>query len=152
MTTDESRTVSPSGPDSVALLYDDGAYVETLKSPAGQATSGPMGLMGRQVAGKAFLEALLAHGRASQYVAVTLNAPSANSFANLCRTHPAPAVRNRRYQVADFQHFHRTFFPNPPARVIHIPQPPEARFAWAPEWRAQALVTWLLKHGLLRGL
>jgi D-inositol-3-phosphate glycosyltransferase len=130
MTTDESRTGNPSGPDSVALLYDDGAYVETLKTPAGQAAGGPMGLMGRQVAGKAFLEALLAHGRASQYVAVTLNAPSANSFANLCRTHPAPAVRNRRYQVADVQHFHRTFFPNPPAPIIHIPQPPEARFAW----------------------
>src|SRR5438093_11703223 len=132
MTTEESRTASPSGPDSVALLYDDGAYVETLKAPAGQAATGPMGLMGRQVAGKAFLEALLAHGRASQYVAVTFNAPSANSFVNFCANHPAPAARNRRYQVVDAQHFHRTFFPRPPAPVIHVPQPPEARCAWAP--------------------
>ncbi|HTK76997.1 MAG TPA: glycosyltransferase family 4 protein [Gemmataceae bacterium] len=131
MTTDESRTASPAGPDSIALLYDDGAYVETLKAPAGQSANAPLGLMGRQVAGKAFLEALLAHGRASQYLAITLNAPSAHSFANLCQTHPAPAVRTRKYHVADGQHFHRTFFPNPPSRVIHIPQPPEPRFAWA---------------------
>lgn len=26
----------------------------------------------------------------------------------------------------------------------------EGRFAWAPAWRASALVTWLIKHGLLR--
>src|SRR5437899_5983776 len=131
MTIDESRSASTPAPDSIALLYDDGAYVETLKASPGQAATGPMGLMGRQVAGKAFLEALLAHGRASQYVAVTLNAPSSNSFANICATHPAPAARNRRYQVADVQHFHKTFFPRPPAPIIHVPQPPEARFAWA---------------------
>src|SRR4030095_14774195 len=106
MTTDESRTASTPGPDSVALLYDDGAYVETLKAPAGQAATGPMGLMGRQVAGKAFLEALLAHARAPQSVAGPRNPPSATSSPNLCQTPPAPAVRNRRYQVADVQHFH----------------------------------------------
>jgi glycosyltransferase involved in cell wall biosynthesis len=131
MTTDAPHSDENLGPDTIALLYDDGAYVETLKAPAGQGGGGPMGLMGRQVAGKAFLEALLAHGRASQYVAVTFNAPSANSFAKLCATHPAPAVRNRHYHVADIQHFHKNFFPRPLAPVLHVPQPPDARFAWA---------------------
>jgi len=26
----------------------------------------------------------------------------------------------------------------------------QPRFAWAPLWRARLLVTWLLKHGLVR--
>src|SRR5439155_21920249 len=128
MSNDDSKNA---GPDSVALLYDDGAYVETLKTGSGQQAGGPMGLMGRQVAGKAFLEALLAHGQAGQYVAVTFNAPSAQSFTNFCTTHPSPAARDRRYQVVDAQQFHRTFFPHPPAPVIHLPQPADARFAWA---------------------
>src|SRR5262245_4978899 len=131
MMTEAPRTEGAPSPASVALLYDDGAYVETLKAPPGQAATGPLGLMGRQVAGKAFLEALLAHGRASEYIGLTINAPSANSFANLCATHPAPAARSRRYHVADLQHFHRNFFPRALAPVIHIPQPADARFAWA---------------------
>jgi glycosyltransferase involved in cell wall biosynthesis len=39
-----------------------------------------------------------------------------------------------------------------PIAIAALARELEARFAWAPEWRAQALVTWLLKHGLLRGL
>jgi hypothetical protein len=46
----------------VALVYDDDAYVE--------AGGGTPGLMGRQVAGRSFLEAYLSHGTFSELAAL----------------------------------------------------------------------------------
>src|SRR5207249_4353078 len=47
----------------ISLLYDDGGYVETVRPQPGAAPGSPAGLMGRQVAGKEFLDAFLHHGR-----------------------------------------------------------------------------------------
>jgi hypothetical protein len=37
-----------------------------------------------------------------------------------------------------------------PVTVADLMRTLEGRFAWAPAWRASLLVTWLIKHGLLR--
>src|SRR5262245_33305847 len=67
----------------IALLYDDDAYVETLDRPQKAQGSGPMGLMGRQVAGKEFLDAYLEHGRWNDLVALVRNQASADSLVRL---------------------------------------------------------------------
>lgn len=67
------------GPQSIDLLYDDSAYQETLQlvQPAGAA---PIGLVGRQVAGHEFLDALLSHGSWEELTAVVHNQTSADSL------------------------------------------------------------------------
>ena len=64
----------------VALVYDDDAYVE-----AGGVAPG---LMGRQVAGRSFLEALLRDGSFSELVALVRSRERAASLLQLWREHP----------------------------------------------------------------
>jgi glycosyltransferase involved in cell wall biosynthesis len=115
----------------VALLYDDDAYVETVGPPRRARPGGPVGLMGRQVAGREFLDAFLAHGRWSELVALVRNRSSAESLTRLWRAHPACRDPARRLRIVPQQRFHERFFPEAPAAVLHLPSPPEARYAWA---------------------
>ncbi|MFO0808665.1 MAG: glycosyltransferase family 4 protein [Gemmataceae bacterium] len=122
----------PAAPKAIALYYDDDAYVELVQgSPEQKAVGRPMGLMGRQVAGKAFLDAMLVHTRVEELVGLTFNDPSAKSFAASCRSAPCPAAPKRRFRVVDGRRFFREFAPAPPASVLHVPEPAGARFAWA---------------------
>jgi hypothetical protein len=105
----------------IALLYDDDAYVETLARPP-HATSGPVGLMGRQVAGKEFLDAYLTHGDYSELAALVRNRPSAQSISNYWRTHPAIQGTKRQLRIVDEKTFHTTFLPTPVAPVLHLPR------------------------------
>jgi glycosyltransferase involved in cell wall biosynthesis len=117
-------------PSRVALLYDDDAYVELLQ-PGKQSDPGAaMGLMGRQVAGKEFLDAYLTTGRWDELAAVVRNDASAASITDLWKTHPATRD-GRRLRVVRQQAFLKEFFPTPPAPVLHVPYPPDARYAWA---------------------
>src|SRR5262245_61335513 len=106
----------------VALVYDDDAYVE-----AGGA--GP-GLMGRQVAGRSFLDAYLGHGTFAELTALVRHRASASSLVRTWRDHPATRSGSRTLRVIERDAFHRSFFPSPSATVIHAPQPPDPNLAW----------------------
>jgi hypothetical protein len=73
---------------SVALLYDDSGYVETVRPGPGGGGEQPMGLVGRQVAGREFLDAYLRHGDYRELTAIVWNPTSAATLAALCRQHP----------------------------------------------------------------
>jgi glycosyltransferase involved in cell wall biosynthesis len=107
----------------VALVYDDDAYVE--------AGGNAVGLMGRQVAGRAFLEAYLSHGTFSELAALVRQRGSAASLVQLWRDHAVAGSKPRSLRVIETAEFHRTFFPVPPATILHAPQPPDPAFAWA---------------------
>jgi glycosyltransferase involved in cell wall biosynthesis len=103
----------------VALVYDDDAYVEA---------GGPMG---RQVAGRSFLDAYLAHGNFSGLAALVRDRGSAASLVASWRGHSADRAGTRTLRVMERAAFHRSFFPTSPAAVIHWPQPPDPCLAWA---------------------
>jgi glycosyltransferase involved in cell wall biosynthesis len=120
-----------SGPGKLALLYDDDAYVETLQPAPGAAPRTPVGLMGRQVAGKEFLDAYLRYGGWSELVALVRNRPSLDSLRRLWQTHPAGRAPGRRLVVVEERQFLQRFFPTPPAPLLYLPGPLDPRFAWA---------------------
>lgn len=111
----------------VALLYDDDAYVETLRPPRAPAGEGPLGLMGRQVAGREFLEAYLAHGDWAEPVAVVRNRASGETLSRTFAEHPAARGRMLRI-VAEPDYL---LDPAPPASPLHQPVPLDPRPAWA---------------------
>src|SRR6516162_9168657 len=113
------------------MLYDDSAYVETLAPPEQQAPRGPAGLMGRQVAGKEFLDAYFSHGDWDELVGLVYNQASAESLAHFARSHPGAAARRRNVRLVDGRLFHASFFPSPPAPLLYPPCPPDPSYAWA---------------------
>ena len=118
----------------IALLYDDDAYVEPPPGvsawPDGE-RPGVRGLMGRQVAGREFLDAYLSHGDWNQVVGLVRRQGALESLAKFCREHPSSQNRARRLRVVEEQRFHDDFFPNPPARQIYTPCPPDSKYVWA---------------------
>jgi glycosyltransferase involved in cell wall biosynthesis len=89
-----------------------------------------MGLMGRQVVGKEFLDAYLAHGTWTDLVAVVQRRESVESLSKLCQQHPSSRTKERRLVAIDERQFHTRFFPQPPAPLLYTPHPPDTRFAW----------------------
>ncbi len=87
--------------------------------------------MGRQVAGVGFLDAFLTHGRRDDLVALVKNRHQAESLVKILREHPSGRGRTRRLTVVEETRFHQDFFPDPPARIVYTPCPPDPRFAWA---------------------
>jgi glycosyltransferase involved in cell wall biosynthesis len=116
---------------SVALLYDDSAYVETVHRPREFAADAPAGLVGRQVAGREFLDAFLTHGTGDELTALVYNQASADSLVRFCEQHPSSRERRRRLQVVRMDAFLDAFFPRSPAPVLYTPCPPDPAFAWA---------------------
>jgi D-inositol-3-phosphate glycosyltransferase len=114
----------------IALFYDDSAYRETLR-PAPTRPGHPRGLMGRQVAGKEFLDAYLEYGQWGELLAVTPNDAAARSLLETCRTHPSSRTRRRKLRHVTESRFYQDFLPAPPVSLIHFPTPPDPRFAWA---------------------
>ena len=86
--------------------------------------------MGRQVAGEAFLEAYLSHGRFAELAAL-VGPGGAAALAELWRDHPVTRGGARTLRVFERGKFHQSFFPDPPATIVHSPQPPDPKFAWA---------------------
>ena len=115
----------------IALFYDEGAYTEMLGPPLKEATGGPIGLMGRQVAGKEFLDAYLSHGSWSELVAIVRSRAAADGLLRLCEQHPSSRTRRRGLQFVQENNFHQSFLPTPPAPLLYVPYPPEAKYAWA---------------------
>jgi glycosyltransferase involved in cell wall biosynthesis len=115
----------------VALLYDDDAYVETLRAARRLRGDGrAVGLMGRQVAGKEFLKACLDHGSWTELAALVRDPRSAESLKALWRA-KAWRPHARRLRIVDERQFHHNFLKNPPAPILHLPCPPDSRYVWA---------------------
>jgi glycosyltransferase involved in cell wall biosynthesis len=119
------------GTNRIALLYDDDGYVEATGQPPQPGSECRTGVIGRQVAGKEFLDAYLSHGSWTELIALVRNQPSADSLVHIFQTHPALRARRRGLQLLAERDFHRTFFPTPLARLIYTPCPPDLRYAWA---------------------
>jgi glycosyltransferase involved in cell wall biosynthesis len=115
----------------IALLYDDDGYKEVLGQPLKDASGTRTGLIGRQVAGKEFLDAYLSHGSWTELVALVRNQASAQSILRLCESHPSSQTRRRGLRVIEERRFHQAFFPTPPANLLYNPCPPDLRYAWA---------------------
>src|SRR5690349_11064843 len=122
--------MAEAGPN-IALLYDDAGYVETLRPPRHVAPEAPVGLMGRQVAGKEFLDAYLTHGTWTELVGLVGERSRVESLVKLCRTHPSSRPKMRRLQIVEEREFHARFFPDPPARLLYVPAPVDVKYAWA---------------------
>lgn len=127
----EPNCAMPKTVPKVALFYDEGAYVETIERPAQMGKGKPAGLMGRQVAGKEFLDAYLSHGSWKELAAVTTSEAATQSLYQFCQDHPTSRGRRRVLFPYELKDFHETFFPTAPASIVHFPCPPSAKFAWA---------------------
>jgi glycosyltransferase involved in cell wall biosynthesis len=115
----------------IALLYDDSAYVESVHRPRARTADGPAGLVGRQVAGREFLDAFLTHGTWDELTAVVYHHASADSLVRFCEQHPSSRSRRRRLRIVRMNAFLESFFPDPPAPLLYTPCPPDPSFAWA---------------------
>lgn len=109
------------------MFYDSDAYVE--KTTVQKSATGPMGLMGRQVAGKEFLDAYFAHGNCSKLVALVRNATNGKIFEDYCKTQKSRI--DRTAMVVPLANFQKTFFPAPPTRLLYFPNPLDPNYAWA---------------------
>src|SRR3982750_2202336 len=81
-------------PMSTALYFDPDAYTEAHARSG--APGGPAGLMGRQGAGKEFLDACLPHAGAGTLPAGARTPDRGNVLARICRDPPSSADRPRR--------------------------------------------------------
>jgi glycosyltransferase involved in cell wall biosynthesis len=115
--------------DRVALLYHYDGYKEAV--PGSVRDGSPYGLMGRQVAGKEFLDAFVAHGRWTELVGLVLDKDSADSLTAYWKSLPAAQTQGRSLRLIDWTNFHRQFLGQPPAPVLHFSNPIDARYAWA---------------------
>ncbi len=114
----------------IALDFDPDGYVEETR-PSGRPNA-PAGLMGRQVAGKEFLDAYLTHGRWGALTAVVRARGRADALVELCRTHPSSRTRPRRLQIVERPELMTRFAgADRPAELVHCACPPDATLAWA---------------------
>ena len=116
---------------SLGLLYDDDGYVETPGRPLAGGDATRTGLLGRQVAGQEFLNALFAHGRWEQLVALVRNQASADTLSAYFARRTAADNRPRSLRLVPDEVFPDAFHPDPPARLVFTPCPPDLRYAWA---------------------
>ena len=117
-------------PARIALFYDDEGYRE--KAPGTSGKSGrPEGPVGRQVAGAEFLDALVTHGRWAELTAVAPHEAGSAALLNHWVRHPKARTDGRALRVVPLGQFHRHFFPEAPAPVLHFPGPINPAYAWA---------------------
>lgn len=115
----------------LSLLYDDDGYVEVAGRPLAAGDGTRAGLLGRQVAGQEFLNALFAHGTWDELVALVRNQPSADTLGRYFERRTAADRRPRGLRLVPDEAFPDTFHPDPPARQVFCPCPPDLRYAWA---------------------
>lgn len=116
------RAVSRGEGPVVGLIYDDDAFVEST------------GLFGRRVAGRTFLDSYLAHGRFAELVALIRNPESTATLIDTWRGRFPAGGPLQSLRIVEMSSFHRAFFPEAPATLIHAPQPTDARFAWVRQY------------------
>ncbi|GAB5442587.1 MAG: hypothetical protein Fues2KO_29360 [Fuerstiella sp.] len=130
-----------------ALYYEPSGYVESTSVSASKGP-GPAGLMGRQVAGREFLNAYLQHGSWSELVALTAGVSAKEELSRFCIDHPSSAQRQRRLKTIAAADFHSQFLVDPPASVLHFPNPADPSYAWARQRRPHALAFSGVTHTL----
>lgn len=115
---------------SVAIFFDADAYSEAHGRSG--VKEGPAGLMGRQVAGKEFLDGYLEHGNWESLTAVVRTRERADPLIQLCQEHLSSREKPRRLLIQPEADFLTEFAQaKPPARIVHFPCPMDARYAWA---------------------
>ena len=118
-------------PCNIGLFYDDDAYVEPASVRDGAGGTRAAGLVGRQVAGRSFFDAYLAHGTWTELAVLVRHRAAALSLEQFCNEHPSSRLRKRRLRIFEEQHFHDDFASEPPARQLYFPFPFDSRYAWA---------------------
>jgi glycosyltransferase involved in cell wall biosynthesis len=118
-------------PCNIGLFYDDDAYVEPTSVRDGSGGDRAFGLVGRQVAGRSFFDAYLAHGTWTELAVLVRHRGAALSLERFCREHPSSRSQTRRLRIFEEGHFHDDFTPEPPARQLYFPFPIDSRYAWA---------------------
>ena len=118
-------------PCNIGLFYDDDAYVEPTALRDGAGGARAAGLVGRQVAGRSFFDAYLAHGAWTDLAVLVRHRGAAVSLEQFCREHPSSRSRTRRLRIFEEKHFHDDFAGEPPARQLYFPFPIDSRYAWA---------------------
>jgi glycosyltransferase involved in cell wall biosynthesis len=121
--------------DAIALLYDNDSYADPAAQPSPRKTEPAAGPIGRRVAGKEFLDALLNHGTWKKLVALVRDRSSANTLQRFFKSHASQRGRARELALVPEGDFLRAFFPSPPARLLHTPCPPDLRCAWARSYK-----------------
>ena len=121
---------------SLGILYDDDGYVETPGQPLSEGQSSRTGLFGRQVAGKEFLHGLFTHGIWERLVAVVRNRPSAETLTRAYDRYATNDRQKRELLLVPDETFLDAFHPDPPARLLYTPCPPDIRYAWARRHRS----------------
>src|SRR5262249_32067586 len=96
-------------PCNIGLFYDDDAYVETTSVTSAPGPERPAGLVGRQVAGRSFFDAYLAHGTWKELAVLVRHRAAAQSLEQFCREHPSSRLRRRRIRIFEERHFHDDF-------------------------------------------
>ncbi len=117
-------------PERIALFYDDSGYREKAPGAPGKAGR-PAGPIGRQVAGVEFLDALLTHGRWSELTAVAPHEEGSAALLSHWVQQPPARTEGRALRVVPLGQFHRHFFPEAPAPILHFPGPINPAYAWA---------------------
>jgi glycosyltransferase involved in cell wall biosynthesis len=118
-------------PPAVALYYDPEGYIEQIGRPVRPGAGAPLGLMGRQVAGRAFLDAYLTFGRWDELTAVVRSRRRADPLIRLCQDHPSSRNRKRRLRIIEEADYPAQLAgPSAPGRLLHTPCPPDERLAW----------------------
>ena len=114
-------------PPAIALFYCRDAYTEALvRHRVGQVSRG---LMGRQVAGKGFFDALLRHSTQREWVGIVPSRADALELRQ--RVQESPNSQNWNLRVVGQHRFQSSFFPTSAATILHLPGPPPSHYAWA---------------------
>ena len=114
----------------LGLLYDDDGYVETTGGQQSADMPTRTGLIGRQVAGQEFLNALFTFGGWEELVVLVRTRPSAETLSRFFAHRTSNDRRPRRLRLVPDEVFPEVFHPDPPARLIFNPCPPDLRYAW----------------------
>jgi glycosyltransferase involved in cell wall biosynthesis len=118
----------------VSFIYDTDAFVGSdIVQPGGQTKTG---LFGRHVANREFLDAWLRHGTWRSMIGVVTNQHSGNSLAAQFNEYARLKTAPRELEIMPLPHFSQRFFPDAPARLLHLPQPIEAEFGWLRQHKA----------------
>jgi hypothetical protein len=76
-------------PCNIGIFYDDDAYVEPTSVRSALGGDRAAGLVGRQVAGRSFLDAYLTHGTWTDLAVLVRHQGAARTLERFCREHPS---------------------------------------------------------------
>jgi glycosyltransferase involved in cell wall biosynthesis len=117
----------------VAIFFEEDAFLEAPSHSLAPADS-LLGPLGRRVAGQAFLSAYFRFAKTPVFAAVAANGQAAKAAQRLYSDTLVGDANRRKFRTFQLGQFHKDFFPDSPAKVIHYPAPLNSRFAWARQY------------------